>query len=90
MTIAPPADGYLNGVLDEGANEADIQLPLNWDSDTPILITQDNEGSSLGWRTQLPVAGDFSDDDPVAAIRRMSQSQYNAITPDDNTLYIIV
>lgn len=90
VKIAPPADGYLNGTLDLGGNEADIQLPLGWDSDTPILITQDNEGSALGWRAQLPVAGDFRDSAPIASIRRMTQSAYDALaSTDPNTLYII-
>jgi len=90
VTIAPPADGYLNGVADLGSNEADIALPLNWASDTPILITQDNESSNLGWRTQLPTSGDLSDTDPIASIRRMTQSAYDALgSKDPNTLYVI-
>jgi hypothetical protein len=90
VTIAPPADGFLNGVADLGGNEADVALPLNWASDTPILITQDTESSNLGWRTQLPTSGDLSDSAPIASIRRMTQSAYDALgSTDPNTLYVI-
>jgi len=90
VTIAPPADGYLNGVADLGNNEADIALPLNWASDTPILFTQDSESGNLGWRTQLPTSGDLSDSAPISSIRRMTQSAYDALgSTDPNTLYVI-
>jgi hypothetical protein len=90
VSIAPPADGYLNGVVDAGNNEADIALPLDWASDTPILITQDNESNNLGWRAQLPTSGDLSDSAPIASIRRMTQSAYDALgSTDPNTLYVI-
>ena len=37
-----------------------------------------------------PIQSDETDDSPINNIRRMTQTQYNAITPDPNTLYIIV
>jgi len=84
VTIAPPTSFLLNGT------SSNIQLPLDWDSDTPILITQDKESGNLGWRTQIPVAGDLNDPAPIAAIRRMTQTAYDALaSTDPNTLYVI-
>lgn len=36
------------------------------------------------------IKNDDTDSTPVRNIRRLTQAQYNALTPDANTLYIII
>ena len=40
--------------------------------------------------TKRPVQNDESDDTPIRNIRKVTQAQYDALTPDANTLYVIV
>ena len=40
--------------------------------------------------TKRPVQSDESDDSPIRNIRKVTQAQYDALTPDANTLYVIV
>jgi hypothetical protein len=37
-----------------------------------------------------PIQSDETDDSPINTIRRLTQAQYDALTPDANTFYIIV
>lgn len=74
-----------------GTSQGSITLPTNTNG-AYYEFHQVRKAGSLeaGWKCVLPVSGDPSDSDPVTTIRRMTQSEYNGITPDDNTLYIIV
>jgi len=40
--------------------------------------------------TKRPVQSDESDDSPIRNIRKVTQAQYDALTPDANTLYVII
>jgi hypothetical protein len=86
VTVRAQAGDQLNGT-----SQGSITLPTNT-SGAYYEFHQVRKAGSLdaGWKCVLPVSGDSSDTTPVTTIRRMTQSDYNALsTKDPNTLYVI-
>ena len=79
-----------NGGTEAGGGESDITLPNKNNMESCVIeCYADDAFSADGWTVRVPVVGDLRDTNPIANIRRMSQSEYDAITPLENTLYII-
>ena len=63
-----------------------------WESDSGLLYIHYDDGNSKQWVPAVPMQekGATGPMGPPGQWTQMTQAQYNAITPNPNTLYIIV
>ena len=79
--------GYLTSVPAEYVTETEL-IDKGYLTSVPAEYVTETELNDKGYLTSVP--SNYVTGDGVTNIRKMTQAAYDAITPDSNTLYIIV
>jgi len=85
---------WVTGIDNSDSDKFKFAYSGNVGSDTALELDVSGNVVATGTLTSTssvsrPVQSDETDTNPIRNIRRMTQSAYDAITPDANTLYII-
>ena len=79
--------GYLTSIPDEYITEDEL-TNKGYITSIPSEYVTETELNNKGYITSIP--NNYVTGDGVTNIRKMTQAAYNSITPNENTLYIIV
>jgi hypothetical protein len=105
VSVIQARNNTTNGIIDFRQNNGTtVTTPMRIDSSGNVGIGATSAGEKLEVTgnikgsgtitstssTKRPVQSDESDDSPIRNIRKVTQAQYDALTPDANTLYVIV